>query len=149
MLDKQLLPFPTEFKVPSEVSQNLAVVATINKLLSNLDLQWSWKEETKTGLCFAAQNVWSRSARRKRKHLDVTEAMAHDIIDDKQNVTDRPNVIDKQNIIDKENEPTLGVSISIGQDAVVIRWLKGCDSVLYESFCGMLKRSIDTSPQQT
>lgn len=26
---------------------------------------------------------------------------------------------------------------------VVVRWLKGSDSVLFESFCGMLKRKLE------
>lgn len=26
---------------------------------------------------------------------------------------------------------------------IVIRWLKGHDSVLFESFCGMLKRRVE------
>lgn len=28
---------------------------------------------------------------------------------------------------------------------IIIRWLKGHDSVLFESFCGMLRRKVENS----
>lgn len=30
-----------------------------------------------------------------------------------------------------------------GAVRVVVRWLKGADSVLFESFCGMIKRKLE------
>jgi len=39
----------------------------------------------------------------------------------------------------------LGVRITIKAECVRVEWLKGRDSVLWESFCGMLKRAIITA----
>ena len=50
----------------------------------------------------------------------------------------------------EEIEAALGVKIQLKQDkllengyVVSIRWLKGRDKVLFESFCGMLKRKLE------
>lgn len=49
-----------------------------------------------------------------------------------------------------ESKAALGFKVQVRQDGieekgvkVVVRWLKGTDSVLYESFCGMLKRKLE------
>ena len=49
-----------------------------------------------------------------------------------------------------ESKAALGFKVHVRQDGieekgvkVVVRWLKGTDSVLYESFCGMLKRKLE------
>lgn len=48
---------------------------------------------------------------------------------------------------DDDPEPALGFKVSIQQDKeagseVKVRWLQGKDSVLFESFCGKLKRLL-------
>ena len=48
----------------------------------------------------------------------------------------------------EQEEPALGFKIMLkpgeksGSMEVLIRWLKGNDTVLYESFCGMLRRKL-------
>ena len=53
---------------------------------------------------------------------------------------------------DDDPEMTLGFKIHVepkqsdeSGTKVTIRWLKGHDTVLFESFCGMLKRKIEDS----
>ncbi len=46
-----------------------------------------------------------------------------------------------------DTEPALGFKIhlqqrQVGDVEVQLRWLQGKDSVLFESFCGMLKRQL-------
>jgi len=123
MLDKQLLPFPTEFRFSFEANQESAVGESIDKLLSDLEVKWSWNTSANTGLCLVFKNVWSRSSRRKRKQLESEEVAS---------------------VTFEEGEPKLGVTISVRNDTVEVRWLKGHDAVLYESFCGMIKRSVST-----
>ena len=87
-----------------------------------------------TGVGFAKGNVWSRAARRKQQqsHIDSTE---------------------KDHGMNEESEdegPALGFKIQLrkgseGGAEVMIRWLQGRDSVLFESFCGMLKRQLRPS----
>lgn len=49
---------------------------------------------------------------------------------------------------DDEEEPALGFKVQVSQEGegggveVRIRWLRGRDSVLFESFCGMLVRQL-------
>lgn len=49
-----------------------------------------------------------------------------------------------------EGKAALGFKIQLKMDPVedklvrvVVRWLKGTDSVLFESFCGMIKRKLE------
>ena len=48
---------------------------------------------------------------------------------------------------DEDGAPALGFKVRLrkgdeGGVEVVVRWLQGRDSVLFESFCGMLKRQL-------
>ena len=84
-----------------------------------------------TGLGFAKANVWSRAARRKQQQSST------DIPDKDQTMKDE----------DENGEPALGFQIRLvkgngGVVEVMVRWLQGTDSVLFESFCGMLKRQL-------
>lgn len=76
------------------------------------------------GIGFSSKAVWSRAARRQ-----VTK-VGEESMD--------------------EDDMAMGFKISIeelpgGQPGsrTTVRWLKGHDSVLFESFCGMLKRKIE------
>lgn len=53
---------------------------------------------------------------------------------------------------DDDPEMAFGFKVHVESDAgcefggrVTIRWLKGHDSVLFESFCGMVKRKLEES----
>lgn len=85
-----------------------------------------WKEKIVTGLGFCDKAVWSRAARR--------QAVKHG----------------SAGANDEEEDMAFGFKIYISDNAggvggsrATIRWLKGHDSVLFESFCGMLKRSVE------
>lgn len=97
-------------------------------ILSQLPLQWMWEASISTGIGFSEKAVWSRASRRQvaRKQGDAVEY--------------------------NDPEMTLGFKIHVepnpGDESgtkVTIRWLKGHDTVLFESFCGMLKRKIEDS----
>jgi 23S rRNA (adenine1618-N6)-methyltransferase len=85
-----------------------------------------WKASILTGLGFAQKAVWSRAARRNTARSEDTK------------------------MDEDEDEAALGVKIYCGEvvegevlKRVTIRWVKGVDSVLFESFCGMVKRKLD------
>ncbi|PYH87669.1 DUF890 domain protein [Aspergillus ellipticus CBS 707.79] len=127
-IPKHLLPFPSEyiFTTPTDSLDDLS--AKVDAELSSLHIQWLWRKNLSTGVGFAMQNVWSRQARRKM-----------------QNPATRP---DKAEI--DETKAELGFKVQVRKDPieetdarVVIRWLKGTDTVLFESFCGMLKRKVE------
>ena len=135
-LPKSLLPFPSEYVI--QVSLLILCLSHINlfqlsnangeeigrhvhETLSLFPLKWMWKPTISTGVGFTDKAVWSRAARR---HLSKDQEM------------------DEENI-------ALGFKIHIGPgdtvDAVkvVIRWLRGHETVLFESFCGMVKRKLE------
>jgi 23S rRNA (adenine1618-N6)-methyltransferase len=95
----------------------------IDKTLFPLPLKWMWKPNISLGVGFTDKAVWSRASRRhssKSQALEVAEDAA------------------------------LGFKIYAGTgDAtadgtnITIRWLKGHDSVLFESLCGMIKRKLE------
>jgi 23S rRNA (adenine1618-N6)-methyltransferase len=137
-LPKAALPFPSEYAITvstARISQseytkfgqfkgilapNLA--SNLNDTLSQLPMQWIWKAQILTGVGFTEKDVWSRSARRlaaSTRRMDT----------------------------DDDPEMTLGFKIHLrnedGNTKLIIRWLKGQDSVLFESFCGMVKRKLE------
>ena len=82
-----------------------------------------------TGVGFAKENVWSRAARRKQQQSPTSP-------------TNRDQAMNE----DEDGEPALGFKIRLeglgGGTVVKVRWLQGRDSVLFESFCGMLQRQL-------
>ncbi|KNG86480.1 hypothetical protein ANOM_005068 [Aspergillus nomiae NRRL 13137] len=125
---KHLLPFPSEyiFDIPNasidDASQKL------DNELTSLPLQWLWRNNLAVGVGFAMENVWSRQARRKMK--GSAGAMQNIEVDDSSAALGFKVHLRKEGIEEK------GVR-------VLIRWLKGTDSVLFESFCGMVKRKLE------
>jgi 23S rRNA (adenine1618-N6)-methyltransferase len=88
-----------------------------------------WKANISTGVGFSEKAVWSRASRRKvaKKQGDAVEE-------------------------NEDAEMAFGFKIHLEENPggafgarVTIRWLKGHDTVLFESFCGMMKRKIEES----
>ncbi|GFG09050.1 putative methyltransferase-like protein C27D7.08c [Aspergillus udagawae] len=125
---KHLLPFPSEFLFEIADQSIDHISDKIDKELSSLRIHWTWRKNLATGVGLAMENVWSRQARRKLQISAGTAEMME---------------------ID-ESTAALGFKVQLKQDRldekrvrVVVRWLKGSDSVLFESFCGMLKRKME------
>ncbi|KAL4951051.1 hypothetical protein BDW69DRAFT_186748 [Aspergillus filifer] len=124
---KHLLPFPSEYIFDLPNASIDAVGKSVDTEISSLHIHWTWHPNQASGVGFASENVWSRQYRRKIK-MSGTE--------------DRPNIdVDKA---------ALGFKVQLKVDPVEdkdvilnVRWLKGTDSVLFESFCGMLKRKLE------
>ncbi|KAE8145564.1 DUF890 domain protein [Aspergillus avenaceus] len=124
---KELLPFPSEytFDIPSGVIDDLGL--KLDEELSSLAVEWHWQKSLATGVGFAMENVWSRQARRKMKSAGAMQGLEID-----------------------ERKATLGFKVQLKKEGiekegvrVLIRWLKGTDTVLFESFCGMVKRKLE------
>ena len=127
-LPKHLLQFPSESSFTVEVSVE-ECSHRLDDTLQALDLQWQYRPIMATGVGFAKENVWSRAARRKQQQSPT-------------NSTGRDHAMNEG----EDSGPALGFKIrleGLGGGAVVkVRWLQGRDSVLFESFCGMLKRQL-------
>ena len=129
-LPKHLLPFPCEYRFAATHS---SPVERLNMIMGQLDLQWQYQPHLCTGIGRARSNVWSRAARRKQKNIidEATRAKSDGEDDDDD---------------DDEQQPALGFKIQMsageGGQVIQVRWLQGRDSILFESFCGMLKRQM-------
>ncbi|KAL2037556.1 hypothetical protein N7G274_009668 [Stereocaulon virgatum] len=133
-LPKHLLPFPSEYTFYMNDSTVDSSARTINNILRALDLNYQYRPTLATGLGFATGNVWSRAARRKQAQKSSEASASLQYEHESDDGTD-------------DIEPALGFKIHLGLGdmggvEVMIRWVKGMDSVLFESFCGMLKRQL-------
>ena len=103
---------------------------SINETLIPLGVKFQYRPILATGLGFTNGNVWSRAARR-RKH-QMGQGSADDAASDHGSDEDEPGFGFKVQLMSGER----------GIVEVLVRWVKGTDSVLFESFCGMLKRQL-------
>ena len=153
-LPKHLLPFPSLFTIPLPQS-NVDIAATgasIDTALSALDIRWQYRAQRAEGVGFAAGNVWGRAARRKREGKVKSTANGE---------PEGEEMDEDEESEGEEEEPALGIRIRVrgkepkadGEDGetadgdggsleVDVRWLIGHDHVLFESFCGWLKRVV-------
>lgn len=119
---------------PGDVTQDLWAPATertlvlgdgvgdegewLMKVLRSVGLKFEWDDIRTTGIVEATKNTWSRAARRERARKKQS---------DLQDIT---------------NDVALAVRITADHGSLNFRWLRGNDSVLFESFYGMLKRQV-------
>lgn len=78
----------------------------------------------------ATQNVWSRSARRKRKRAETEQ--------------EEPEAKEQSEVLKTEDPAAVSLRfrIDVREGDMEVHWLQGKDNILFESFCGMLKRSM-------
>jgi 23S rRNA (adenine1618-N6)-methyltransferase len=142
-VEKRLLPFPGEFVV--EVGDGREGLDSVGKrvdiILSEQPLRWMWKGAITTGVGFAPGNVWSRAARRKQiRSPPKQEAKEED--DDDEEEEEKMGFGFKITVKVGENSPQEEQG-SVKGVQIVIRWLKGFESAIFESFCGMIKRKLE------
>lgn len=124
-LPKHLLPFPSEYTFQLSTASLDTIGKRVDAELSALPMQWHWRANLATGVGFAEKNVWSRQARRKAQTTTQSSQVDEKIAALGFKVQLRQQGIDEKSV------------------TVLIRWLKGKDSVLFESLCGMLKRKLE------
>jgi len=124
-LPKALLPFPSEYTIDIKGSIISQLGQNLDETLSSLPLKWMWKKQLATGLGFGEKAVWSRAARRGGNN-----AMEE---------SDGDMALGFKIHLEEVTEETECVT------RVAIWWVKGHDSVLFESFCGMVKRKLEES----
>jgi 23S rRNA (adenine1618-N6)-methyltransferase len=98
-------------------------------------VSWKWQPGlASTGVGFSKEDVWSRKARRRLQRQ----------------INENPAAEREQTSTTKdEKRAAFGFKVRLKQEkealedgpTIVVRWLKGTDHVLFESFVGMLKRS--------
>lgn len=124
-LVQAILPFTTEWTVSAPGVSAEASGEKVNATMKDLSLKWQWLANFNTGVAFAKENVWSRAARRKRRFDQLNKSQ--DAEDGNEEDGD---------------DMAIAVKITCRDNEVHIRWLRGQDLTLWESFCGMLKRAL-------
>ena len=127
MTSKAALPFPTEFDIQDLPKDPKLVLSTINMVLKPLHAAWEWEEgesQSRSGVFRASQDVWSRSFRRKLARNGDEHALPEG----------NPDV--------DEAAYVARVGLGAAPGCIAIRWLKGSDHVVFESFCTMMKREM-------
>lgn len=135
-LPKALLPFPTEYVVELGVGDgggDGSFGEKIDRAMADLPLLWLSSASsscTLIGQGFCNSAVWSRSARRQAlkasRAQQSDEATAQDL-----------SFGFRISLLSLQDPGQIG-----GDRRVVVRWLKGDDSVLFESLCGMVRRLV-------
>lgn len=158
VLEGGLLPFPAEFEF--EVQPATGGVQEVGKRVDSeigkLDLRWQWKAALGVGLGMAEKgDCWSRKARRRKEQEMKLKKLKPREEDEEMR---DPSEGGEDEDGDEETEPEFVFKISISRSSereredeeigkggvvVMLRWLQGQDHVLFESFCGWLKRKID------
>lgn len=117
------MPFPTEFEF-NVAGRVVDVVAVVEALGRELELK-SWGVQVVEGRVVAngeaAGNVWSRAARRAKARGEKVE-------------------------MGGDGGLKLGFRVEVsareGGCVVLVRWVAGSDQVLFESFCGVIRRKF-------
>ena len=131
-LPKHLLPFPSNYTFTVKSPTQEWIAQRLNGVFQPLDLRWHFRPSLATGFGAASGNVWSRSARRKQNRTENGDFSREK--DEEEEEVERRALAFKIHALPIANQET----------EVHVRWLQGEDRVLFESFCGMLKRSMTT-----
>lgn len=128
-LPASLHPLPTAQTIYTSGLSRTGTADLLNALLSALPVRWTWDSSASTGAGHAKENVWSRAARRKAKRLAENAEMKTGA-----------GAGEKEG---EDEDVALAFKIEIVSDEEMeVRWVRGQDFVLFESFCGLVKREV-------
>lgn len=130
-LPKQFLPFPSEFSLTLRPASIDAVGQRIDTAMRGLQATWQYNHALATGMGYVMNNVWSRAFRRKHNSAGGSDHAGR---------TQESEVEEAALAFKIQARYAHGSTDTV---VVTIRWLKGNDSVLFESFCGMVKRKLE------
>lgn len=131
-----MLPFPTDLSIKELGQDDGNVMKALRVILTPLDMDLSARPADCSVICLSQGDVWSRAARRAKarkprisseENQETADGIAKDSHDD-----------------NEETTPTFGARITKikGKGDVIVRWLLGNDPVVFEKFCGMVKREL-------
>lgn len=129
--------WPTEYPIAIPEHTKEALADSVNSTLNELSLNWSFDPENFTGLGISRGNIWSRHARRKRKLQEMTISLSsHNPKPGETSSVATPSPSSAELL------PEMVFRVSIFTGSVTLHWLKGVDEVLWDSFCGMMRRKL-------
>lgn len=147
-------PWPTAQTIAVPLMSAKWAGEKVDATLKGLAVRWKWRPLISAGVMEATENVWSRAARRRQQFGkpwskgggqggDV-HASGHRDVDgkDEDDKQDKEDDDDEEDEEDEDDGTSLAVKVICKEEEVEIRWLRGLDRLLFESFCGMLKRAL-------
>jgi 23S rRNA (adenine1618-N6)-methyltransferase len=164
-IEKKFLPASTEFEFDIEGTAD-GVATRIDEEVGKLDLQWRFQQSRRMGILLSQGggvvshpgDVWSRKARRNKqilKQKQDQEQKQKQKQNEDEEMKDRDDDLSDEVDEGDEEEPEPGLVAKISVLAggvgpknaavarVQIRWLQGWEPVVFESFCGWLKRKLE------
>lgn len=167
-VERKWLPSPTEVEFEVDETEVNAVGQKVSQEIKKLErVLWKFDQQKGMGMFMSREgDVWSRKARRKKTaqdhgqekprrtegHVNGSDNGAKPEQKEDAVMKDQRDSEDEDSSEEDEAEPALVARISIkpvaadsgtsARTMVHIRHLQGQDSVLFESFCGWLKRKI-------
>ncbi|KAL4905167.1 hypothetical protein BDW74DRAFT_185245 [Aspergillus multicolor] len=130
---RHFLPFPSEYTFTLPDLSIDEISSAVNTELLSLHINWTWYSDLTMGIGFASTNVWSRQYRRMMKMSPHAASGKSEVDPDTAALGFRVQLAMEPNAVEIEERSV----------KVLIRWLQGMDSVLFESFCGMVKRKLE------
>ncbi|TID20629.1 DUF890 domain protein [Venturia nashicola] len=129
--------WPTEVWIETSHTKE-ALVSSVNNTLDELELDWSYDPGNYTGLGISKGNVWSRHARRKKKRelqgMSTTEPSS-------KSAKTAPSISSPMPSTD-EAIAEMVFRVSIAEGVVTLRLLKSLNTLLWESFCTMMRSKV-------
>lgn len=150
-LVQAILPMGTEWTIPvvGERAGQEELGERVDKIVSELGVKWQWQPQVSTGMAFARENTWSRSARRKRKFQEQQkDEKAEEKGKEDENAEEESKKKGDESHTGSDVSPVaLAVKVVCSTNRVDLRWLRGSDFTLWESFAGAMKRGLGAREQ--
>ncbi|KAF2161122.1 hypothetical protein M409DRAFT_28452 [Zasmidium cellare ATCC 36951] len=116
-----VLPLRSAWTVEVSGRERRGVGERVREVLEGLEgVRWAWSGVQDAGVLECWGNVWGRKARRRK--VREGEGGGERVVG--------------------EGPVKLAVKVMCRDQEVEVRWLRGNDYTLYESFCGMMKRAM-------
>ena len=133
-LVKAVLPHVTANTIEVPLLDQGRAGKRVDETVRGLNVKWEWRALHSAGVMGCRENVWSRSARRKMRFGGGDEGEGKK--------DEGMGNGEGEETSEEEDEVALAVKVTCEDKKVEVRWLRGMDHVLFESFCGMLKRAL-------
>ncbi|KXT08978.1 hypothetical protein AC579_4025 [Pseudocercospora musae] len=130
----QVLPMATANTIKVEGKNKKALGDAVNEAVTAHEgVKWVRRPLLDAGVMQCKEDMWSGKARRKRKQKEKLASLGSD------NKVEASPAGDGEG---DEEQVGLAVKISCNDQEVEVRWLRGHDQVLFNSFCAVLRRAL-------
>lgn len=140
-------PAVTEYDIPIRSGDKKAWLERVTAVLETWGILVECNDAEHVIFGLAASNTWNRRGRRSLKRradeLETDQALAHQ----SQDALPAPGRSGQRLLPRRPNDSTgspvlLGFRVTVGADAINLRWTEGRDALVFKSFHGALSRAL-------